>query len=567
MDVGEIQRLKTYYVERLYSTVRSEQAVDETYYRDTFPVPQLDESVNISRTGHGADIIDNPVEQIVSGKLSVYRKAQKETQSSQASANRITKLINEVWLNRISRRALVKEFVKNQFLRGEAWIHPLHNQSWAVAPYSREGMPVIFLIPDPMIIFASPNEDENGIPENVVVFYQRSPQVIQTKYPAWTNPNRAGSGDSNTKETVTWLEYWDKDQRYFEADDEAVLGPQKNIYGFVPFIHANAGFGKLNSPDGKMEDIIVSRLKKERNLLQRECAITSDVDYVIHTFSNRSIDVQPNDDQHHIPADFRDKYEIGTGMIHEIPPGITVKRSEEMLPEQQLFQYLYSLKTDIGNVTPKVLGGSPVGASGRLQDMTYATAMKRWEGIVKNTENAFSTAFGIALQMIEKIPKLRPDEINEGDINEYYEVTCQLKSDDPAEEDRVKTMGSRLYQAGEIDLMENLIKYQGYTQERAKEIITNIMVEKVTFQNPMVAELMGLIAADEMGMAEDYNIIRQRRQMVEKQQTALMQTPTPTEQTRNQGEVKTPMGQEMMDAFMGGYGSRKSPTNYQRGQP
>ncbi len=566
MDIDQIRALKQYYTDQLYSVVRKEQTTDDGYYKDNFEVPQLEESVPKSRTGSGAQIIDMPVEQIAAMVPVASRKPEKDTEIAKLAANRVTSLINEKWLDKIGRQGLIKEFIKNQLLRGEAWIHPLHNESWVLPPKRKTGLPVIFLIPDPMVLFASPNENEDGVPENVVVFYERQPSVIQAKYPAWSNPRMAGA--PKKKSTVTWIEYWSSKERYFEADDEPVLKGkvQENIYGLVPFIHKNAGFGKLFTPDGKMEDVIVGRLRRERDLLQRECAITSDVDFVIHTFANRSVDVQPMDDNHKIPPDFRDKYEIGTGLVHELPPGITVTRAEEMLPEDQLFNYLYTLKADVGRITPQALTGTPAGATGRLQDMAYTTAMKRYEGIVKNTEYAFATAFGMALEIIEKLD-IEVDGLNSGDINKYYDVTVQLKPDDPLEEDRKSTLGDRLWNQGNgcIDLRTNLVKYQGYSQEDAEEIIADILVDKLTLYNPDVASVMGMVFAEESGMARWIEEAKQKQAMKAESQQALQSAPPATTQERVGGEVKAPLGKEMMDMALANRGARASPARYTRG--
>ena len=577
ISVNEIEELREYYTNKLYGRVRQEQRIDDEFYNDTFEVPQLEPEVPRSRTGGGAEIIDIPTEQISAAALYISRQPLKQTIQAQDAANRISSMMNRTWVDKIARMNLVKEFVKNQFLRGEAWIHPIHNERWVMPVtdsrgktitdskgmplFDRRGLPVIFLIPDPMYVFASPNEDEDGIPENVIVFYERMPWVIKQKYPAWTNPMNAG--ETGNKGNVVWMEYWDKDVRYFSADGEPVLkgAIQENEYHFNPWVHKNAGFGKLISPEGKMEDVIVGHLRKYRDLLMRECAMTSDIDYVMHTYANRSFDVRSTDPQREVPEDFADNYKIGSGLIREIPSWVEVKRAEEALPETQAFQYLYSVREDLGRKTPLTMMGQPVGQSGRLQDMTYATAMRRFEGIVRNTETAFATAFGMALEMMERIPQLRPDELHEGDIGHVYQVTVELKAKDPVDEDRRKTMGSRLYQMGEIDLMTNLTEYQGYTQEEAREIMTNILVDQVTFKNPAIAELMGLIAADEMGMGEEYKFIKQMRQKME----GTAQEPAPSIQQRMAGETKTPLGNELMDVFMGGYGARRSPQNYTRG--
>ena len=77
------------------------------------------------------------------------------------------------------------------------------------------------------------------------------------------------------------MEYWADTQRYFEADAEGVLGPQENIYKFVPFVNCLAGFGR-KSGSGEPADLVVGRLRKVRDLLIRECAITSSIDSIYY---------------------------------------------------------------------------------------------------------------------------------------------------------------------------------------------------------------------------------------------------------------------------------------------
>lgn len=158
-----------------------------------------------------------------------------------------------------------------------------------------------------------------------------------------------------------------------------------------------------------------------------------------------------------------------------------------------------------------------------------------------------------------------PEEhgLTKDDIGGYYEVNIELKASDPIEADRKATLGSRLYQQGQIDLKTNLVKYQGYTEDEADEIITNILVDKVTFQSPDVAELMGLRLAEKSGMAEDLAMIKERRKAIEAQ--GMQQPPSPTEGARRTGEVGTELGREMIDESLRGKGARSAPERYTRG--
>lgn len=558
----EIHNLKAYLVEDLYKGVRAQQAIDRSFYNDTFSVPELIQIERIQRTGRASRMIDSPAENIITSNPQVTRKPHKESQTSKDSALAVSTELNR-WLSiwKRSNPNPIKQFVKNLLLTGEAYFHPIHNEKWVTGNKIRKGAPILLLVPDPYNIYADPTEDENGVPERVVVWYPRKPSIIKTLYPNWANPEGKKLEDDSV--TIDWLEHWDTDQIYFEADGQ-VLHNVKNRYGFPPYVHALSGFG-TTSPEGRLEDLIVGRLRKSRDRLRRECAIVSDIDASFHLFANRNIDVQPTDERFEVPEDFAQNYQMGAGKIHELPFGIAVTHSEQLLPEPQLFQYYRDIVTEFELEDPLVMSGIAMGGSGRQQDMTYVAAMRRYDTIVENTEYALATALGMALKMCEQIPTLCPTEygMKKDDIGKYYDVTVALKADDPIEADRKATLGSRLYGEGQIDLETNLTKYQLYTQDEADEIISNILVDRVTFQSPEVAELMGLKLAEKAGLADDLEILKQRRMQLESQQKTLGQMPPPSTQARQaRGEVGSPMGREMIDEALRQRGQRRPPEGY-----
>ena len=423
---------------------------------------------------------------------------------------------------------------------------------------TKKGLPVLFLTPDPIVIFASPNEDENGIPEHVIVWYERMPWSVKLGWPQWTNPRGAGLGEGKP-ETVQWLEYWDKNEYYYEADEEPVLKGkfQKNIYGFVPWVHKVSPFGKI-SPEGRMEELIVGRLTRLRDLIIRQTAITSDVDNGMHMFSNQSFDVQPVDDQHEVPENFAEEYEMGAGFIHEIPAGITVTPSEQLLPSSEAFQYLYKLDADIGAETPASLTGATVGATGRQLDIAKTTAMNRFEGVTNGVNDMFSVSVDMALKMIDTVPGLYPNDLKKGDTKYFTEVTIQLKPEDPVEMDRMATLGSRLYAQNEIDPITNLVQYKGYSQDEAMKIMIDMLKWKVLLESPEISQIIGLRAAEKSGMAEYLQILQNQANQPQK---PIVDLPTNSAKQRATGEVRTPMGREMVDSFMG-KGSRRSPSRF-----
>jgi hypothetical protein len=255
---------------------------------------------------------------------------------------------------------------------------------------------------------------------------------------------------------------------------------------------------------------------------------------------------------------------MGAGQLHEIPAGIKVVRSEELLPEPQIFQHLHDISSQLEREDPMVMSGMPVGESGRLQDMVNSSAMKRYLTIVENTEYAFATGIELALKICKRIPTLTPDGIKDEDIEEPYNITVKLKADDPLENDRKAMAGSRFLAASEIDPMTNLIDFKGYSQEKAKQILEDMLMWKVLLNNPEIASLIGMRAAEKSGMAEDLQVIRQRRMQLEQQQTALNPGMTPNQMQRSVGEVQSPSGVEQIDMALSARGARKPPTNYTR---
>lgn len=561
MEQSDIQKLREYYSSTLYGEKIRQQQIDLDYYNDRFPLNDIIISpVTIMRTGKARRLIDSPADHIVTDNPQAFRIKIKNTATEDAANERITTMLNTKWLQAFKRQNpnVFKQFVKYDLLMGEAWGQIVHNPLFKRG-VKEDVLPVILRIPDPIMVLASPNEDENGVPEHIILFYERTPYIIKQNFPAFTNPLKAG--EKHKKLTATWIEYWDNGQRYFEADGQVLLDDD-NPYGFVPFVHKLAGFGS-EGYEGKMEELVVGRLRFSRDTLRRECAIISSMDYAIHSFSNRSFDVQGTE-MHPVPADFWKNYLSGVGLGHTLPTGVTVTRSVEALPELQLFQYLATINLQLELEDPLVTEGIPIGTSGRQQSMTLASALLRYSTIIENTNNAFSTLLGMGLRIIDKIPGQLPSELKREDLNENYEITVELKASDPLEDDRKATLGSRLVSQGEIDMTTNLIEFKGYTEERAKQIMINTLRDKVLFQSPDVAELIGLRAAEKSGMAGDLQLLRERRQLVEKGQ-GIEDTVSPTEQQRRAGETKTGEGFDLIDTSLKQRGARQAPERFTRG--
>jgi len=542
--IEEIHQLLTYYTSDLYGQTRREQLEDAGFYRDTFPVPWIKPPLIVSRTGAAAELIDEPVEQLTAANLIASRPQLKDTAIAKESAIKISKLINEDWIRRLMRQNPnpKKECIKNIFLRGECWLHPIHNPAWVKKPFDRTRLPVFFLTPDPMIIFASLNEDENGVPENVIVFYERMPWEIEFNYPGWTNPKKAG--EKGKKATASWMEFWEGDSRYFEADGQPVLGPSPNPYKFVPFIHKVSGFGK-SSHEGKPEELIVSRIRKYRDLLKRNAAITSDLDSSFHLFANPNVDAQ-GDDNHPVPPDFDKTYSLVAGNMNKIPPGVTVTRGIDLLPKQESLQWSYSIEAALGRKTPSALTGAPQGTTGRATDIPYGIAMRKYEGIVAGQADMWATGLSMALQMGDEMPKLLPDGISHKDIGKSYVVEVELRADDPLATSQKSTEGDAKQMNRIITHRTNLVKYQGFTQEEADEEIDNLYVDEVIMNDPIIRRLVAIQIAKEMGMEQEYAGLEEQMGAMEKGLSTAPQIGSEGGEPRIRN-LQTEQGREMGD--------------------
>lgn len=564
ITVSEIKELQKYLIGTQHANRIQQQEEDDSFYKDTFKVPWIQDLTYIVRTGKAARMIDTPAEHIITSNPQVFRepvgKGIQQNERVSAELNR--------WATLLLRQQPqpYKEFVKNLLLRGEAWIYTLHNENFN--PDDPQDIPIRVILPDPLIVFMDSTQGEKyGRPQRVIISFDRVAWDVKQNYPEWAWDQK---GNKQWSETVPFLMYWDNDVRYFEADKEALFrdangdlsngdGIQENIYGFVPFVHSYSGFGR-GSPDGDPASLAMGRLRWVRDLLREQCAIRSTLNTLMLRYAHKTRDLSYPAGGPEPTGDIGENYDntLNAFNIIGLPPGATLTVAESQLPEPQVFQHLYNIEQQILNEDPLGLVAQAIGSSGRQQDIVSAAALRRYDTVVENTAHTFAVALGmVGLQMVEKIPGLMPKGIHKGDINGNYICRIELKATDPIEQDRLRTLGSRLYQMGEIDLLINLTKYQGYTEEEAKKIMARILADNATRNNPLIAQVMGMQAAKEIGMEQEYEIL--------KSQGSKEQPLSPVPQIGSEGgeprvgNIKTPLGQEMLDMSLVEGGARRGP--------
>ncbi len=538
-NLTEIKELKTWLIDTYHAERVWQQGEDDKYYWDTFAVPYIKLPYQTRRMGAGFRLVDVPANDILTSDPKVYVEAVSNTNKAKENA-----IKRGILLNHWSRQLLkqnpqpYKEVIKNQLARGEGWIHPVNNSD-----YDGTNMPIHFATPDPLTIFASPDE-RDGIPDYAIVSYNRYYGAVQNRYEHWTNPKNAGN--KGNPPSVTWLEYWDKDIRYFEADNEAVLvgedgqpfngdGIQPNILGFVPFVHCYSGYGKA-SPDGKPETLAVSRIRLVRDLILAQTEMFSDISSELKLFSHRRLTFTPTDPNAARPKDF--EWDDNYASVNWTPWGFTRQEDKGEQPSAETYAFLAGVQALIDRNLPPVLQGIGSGSSGRQEDILGNYGAMQYKNLLDNATKAFATAFGMGLKImkmseLDLLPvsvrgvvtedgvKIRQEETITADNIDDFECEVELRASNPMEDERIAMLGDREQAQGVIDWRTNLMEFHGKSLDEAEEIITRTLAEKAVMNNPVWLQAISNRAMQKTGMTEEIQAAQAQGQTEQqmKQQT------------------------------------------------
>ena len=547
---AEIKELKSYLTTDFYSRRVAQQKLDESYYIDNFPTPLIRSIDYLVRTGRARRMVDKPIEHIISQKPQFFRDNYKKG-SADADA-RVAAEGNRWIKNLVSQNPNpFWEFARNLMLRGEAWYYVVHNDELPVSwqKTQPEAMPVRFFVPDPLVVFADPSiTEENGVPGAVIISYERSVASLQQQYPQWFSSLPA-------TRKVPFFMFIDKDMRYIEAENKTVVSDE-NIYGFVSLVHSYSGFGR-ETYEGDPATLAFGRLTPYHSLLQNECHIESDIAYVIDNFSYNTMDIITHDGAVLNPEMVANYNARGPRINQlDIPTGSTIDRKTGLPPAQEIFLHRAQIKKELDFEDPPI----PAGSTGRHEDIIYSGWRKRFEPVADRCAQAFATALGIGLRICETIPDWMPPNLKKKDIAGRYDCRIELKAEDPIENDRRSLLGRSLYGTDpsnrQIDLQTNHIKYQGMTQEESDNVIARMLVDGVTIQSPIMAQILGMRFVKELGLEEYAAALAQQGKMQQDIQKAGIGSQGGEPRTLN---IKTPQGAEMADLALMQRGERRSP--------
>ena len=521
-EVEEIRELRTQY-KGFYNILKMvEQPKDQEFYDDKFAVA-IKAPYHIKRTGSAARIIDIASAAIDTSNPVVFCEPRKKNEKEIARALKRAKLFNH-WIQFIISE--IEEAKMNLFLRGEAFFQVDYNDNYDKEDES--ALPVIISAPDPMIIYADPQESR-GLPAKVIKSCNMNVGQVKQLFPTWTNPNKRKLNDVSG---VEYLFYIDAGTRYIEADKERLLGPQPNIFGFVPIVHCYSGFGK-RSPEGKPETLVVGRLRKSRGRLEEECEIESRLDSIIGLFANPVLklrQVLPDNQASAEPEEDSIRFVPGANITE--PYGWQIEIHQAQVPGPQMYQHLYSIRSALGLETPNIAMGLPSTsrATGRQEDIYAEQYTKQYRTLRNNLAKATATALSMALRILDTVPGLLPitvrattlkdgkeireeETVTKEDIDGYYDCRVEFRAADELVEDRKVMLGRTLVGEGRIDWKSFLIDYCGYSQEKADETINQTIADKVIFSDAM----MGIVAQEALEKAGMERYLKQMQQQAQMQ--------------------------------------------------
>ena len=562
LEVKEIREFSTYQEKTRHSKRLLEQKTDMEFWNDVYTLPLVKNDSYVLRTGFVPEMMNGITQQLIGENPKLYTKSRKDTDASKKASLRIAGEGNRYLKTLLRERfSPYRETFKKLNIRGEAWIYVPHNEYCALNDNWYEEnpdlIPVQFILFDPMVVFADPNEEKDGEPERICVSYERSIRDLKTKYPDW-NPKASTKNDNNTK--VPFLYYIDKDQMYAEAD-EMVLFRKTNIYGLVPFVHAYAGYG-IETLDRDPAKLALSRIGMMRDIVIQQSTIDSDIYFNTHRYAHKHKTLFIPAGAERNPDAFAEYTENPDGIsVVQLPDGASpdwFKVDETQQFDQSIYSYADRVFARSSMLYPMSLRGAASGTSGRQEDLLSSSGLAIYQCSVENNNLLWSRACDKAFKIIDRIPNLRTPDLKEGDSNSVSEITVDLRRDDLVDRDRKIANGRDSVTNGQRSLRTHLIKDYGLTEEEADNEIDEILAEKIMFQSPDIAAFLGFKAAQKSGMADEleaYNAQLEKPPEMEMGSKIGSKGGQP-----RQGNIKTETGAEMVDVSNTAGGMR-SPAN------
>lgn len=544
----------------------SEQRVDQQYYDDTFIV-NIDQPFHIVRTGTGARIVDSIVDYIETANPQIFREPRKQNDKERESAVKIARLLNS-WVIQLIPQ--ISEGIRNAVHYGEGIFQIEYNPDYDKS--FPEQLPIIVTALNPLVTYTEPYD--SFIPEIVVKLFDMDVSSVKSQFPEWRNPKTRAVG---TVSGVNYLAYWDKYQRYFEGNKASLVseGATPNPYGFMPFVHFYAGFGK-KSPEGRPEHLAAGRLRKLRGRLKEESEIESRIDSIIALYANPIVQIEQSQrDADEIDRQAMEEQPIGPGTNLVTGYGWKQTIFTPNVPAAQLFAHLGQIQRALDRELPPGLLGIASGprSSGRLEDVLSENVERKYSQLKHNVETAIATVLSMALRILDTIPEALPittratvlakgesprkeELITKKDIDGYYAVIAELNPEEAIQRDREVMLGRTLLNEGRISWREFLIDYMHKTNDEADETMAEALAEQAIISHPALVEMRVRAALEQIGATDFLRKLEEENvQQAQGQELAQQEPPQ-----QRPSEARNPVAAETLRQSLEARGARRPPT-------
>lgn len=425
------------------------------------------------------------------------------------------------WLKR--ERQVIRQAAKILLARGEKFLRIDMDDTYFGAntskftPKEREEFearklrhfPLKLVVPDPINTFASPAH--NGLfPVDVIESYE------MTMSEAYNLAKRNGwkwKPKDDSAKKVKWVSYINAESRNFILDGTPIFGEsgQPNLFGFTPYVHISAGYGMMGY-EGKPEQLYRGILYGLHDALKLQTRILSQEDAMNTWYAFKIPKIWGKDDivALHYPDGKIDAFNPNVA-LRAIKDELDVTYMEGASPPPGLLEEMSLLMQWLQ--PPSLLTASkPSGVySGRLQEDLIGTAKALYEPPFENMEEALALACSLGLKIIDKVYKSDVEfrdisdkgfrTLKPSDIDGHYDCEVQLLAEPPEATDLKKMLGTNLQKAGVISQLYNLMKYHDMTEEQARDMMAQILVE-FALKQPGALEAATRNAMERLGVKQ-----------------------------------------------------------------
>ena len=522
-DLEELEdRFKAY--ERYYNQLHEDQKEIDTYYELTFD-PNVPSDYPTRMPPTARDWVDVGVRHFTLDNPKAKVFARKDNESAREQVEKLETFYN-FWLRKDIRQ--IKRGAKKLLKRGELFIKLNMDDTYFGTndPNRLFHFPFYMTMPDPINVYCNPAHD-GLVPLDVFEYFELT--VAEADWLAKANGWKWERKDKGKDKFVKWKSYYSADERCFWLDEETVLDPpiQKNILGFVPYVHIDAGYGD-DSYEGKPEYLYRSLLWAKKDMIKLDARILSTFDAINQRFGWPRYTAVLSD----VAAAEELKKLYPGGQVptdpskwwYQVKDRVELQIMEGANPPPGLLEE-YSLIHSLAQA-PEVLSGiRPLGVySGQHQETLLQTAKPLYKDPFKNYEDGLGVTMGMGARTAEKVykydiqiknfaseDKREYRKITPDDINGHYDCEVQLLAEPPEATDMRKYLGANLRKGGSISEKTELKNYHDMSEKEAMDEMAQKWAER-GLGSVGALDVMAKDAMSRLGMDRELEILEEAEQ-------------------------------------------------------